>query len=219
MWTLAIEYGASTKCKRGVTLNLVSAPESSSPPKRGRPRDPEIRVKVLTVAASQFTERGYEALTMEGIVAASGVAKRTLYRWWPTKSAVVADAILGGFLDVPHNPVPHTDDVWADLSTWLQLVSVAMRGPYGEVLRTSTAISATEPELGAQLADAFGRPALIDIHARLTEAVRAGQIAETADLDAAIDLLMAIIVYVGATREDVTRIPAVIAVLKSGIAS
>ena len=176
-------------------------------------------MKVLTVAAAQFTERGYDGLTMDGIVAASGVAKRTLYRWWPTKSAVVADAILGGFLDVPKNPVPHTGDVWADLGTWLDLVSVAMRGPYGEVLRASTAISATEPELGAQLADAFARPALIDIHARLTEAVRAGQISETADLDAAIDLLMAIIVYVGTSRQDVRRIPAAIAILRSGIAS
>ena len=92
-----------------------------------------------------------------------------------------------------------------------------MRGPYGEVLRTSTAISATEPELGARLAEAFARPALTDIRARLAEAVRAGQISETADLDATIDLLMAIIVYVGTSRQDVDRIPAVIAVLRSGI--
>ena len=169
-------------------------------------------------AAALFTERGYDALTMDGIVARSSVAKRTLYRWWPTKSAVVADAILGGFLDVPRNPVPHTGDIWADLATWLGLVSVAMRGPYGEVMRTSTAISATEPALGAELAEAFGRPALADIRARLDEAVRAGDISESADLDATIDLLFGIIVYVGTSRQDVSRIPSVIAVLRSGIA-
>ena len=174
-------------------------------------------MKVLTVAATQFTERGYDGLTMDGIVAGSGVAKRTLYRWWPTKSAVITDAILGGFIDVPHNPVPRTADVWADLGTWLSVVSTAMRGPYGEVLRTSTAIGATEPELGAQLAAAFAGPALADIRGRLTEAVRDGQILEGADLEATIDLLMAIIVYVGATREDVAHIPAVITVLRSGI--
>ena len=174
-------------------------------------------MKILTVTAELFGERGYDALTMEGIVARSGVAKRTLYRWWPTKSAVVADAILDGYLDVPSNPVPHTGDIWADLGVWLGLVSVAMRGPYGEVMRTSTAISATEPALGARLADAFGRPALADIRTRLEEAVRAGHISETADLDATIDLLFAIIVYVGTSRQDVERIPAVIAVLRSGI--
>ena len=176
-------------------------------------------MKVLEVAAALFAQRGYEALTMESIVAASGVAKRTLYRWWPTKSAVVADAILGGFLDVPHNPVPHSPDVWADLTAWLGAVSVSMRGPYGEVLRTSTAISATEPALGAELAAAFGDPATTDLRGRLTEAVDAGQISRNADLDATIDLVMAIIVYVGATREDVTRIPAVIGVIESGIST
>ncbi len=197
----------------------MSASDIPSPPKRGRPRDPAIRVRVLSVAAAQFTERGYDALTMDGVVAASGVAKRTLYRWWPSKSALVADAILGGFLGVPHNPVPHTGDIWDDLRAWLSEVSAAMRGPYGEVLRASTAISATEPALGAELAQAFGRPALIDIRARLAEAVHDGQISDSADLDATIDLLMAIIVFVGATREDVARIPAVVAVIRSGIAN
>jgi len=176
-------------------------------------------VSVLTVAAALFAQRGYDALTMEAIIAASGVAKRTVYRWWPTKSAVVADAILGGFVAVPPNPVPHTSAVWADLSTWLGAVSMAMRGPYGEVLRTSTAIGATDPVLGAELAQAFGHPATADIHGRLAEAVDAGQISKSADLEATIDLLMAIIVYVGATREDVTRIPAVVGVIKSGIST
>lgn len=186
--------------------------------KRGRPRDPDIRVKILTVAAELFTERGYDALTMEGIVARSGVAKRTLYRWWPTKSAVVADAVLGGFLDVPRNPVPHTDDVWADITSWLSTVAIAMKGPYGEVMRTSTAIGATEPELGAQLGEAFGRPAVTDIHDRLFEAVRAGQISPTANLGATVDLLMAIIVYVGTSRLDVDRMSAAVDVIRSGIA-
>jgi AcrR family transcriptional regulator len=215
----AIEYTPSTKCNGAVSLAPVSTVDLPSPPTRGRPRDPAIRVRVLTVAATQFTERGYGALTMEGVVAASGVAKRTLYRWWPSKAMLITDAILGGFLDVPRNSVPHTGDVWADLSAWLSEASAAMQGPYGEVLRAATSISAAEPALGAELAQVFRRPALIDIRARLSEAVRAGQISETADLDAAIDVLMAIIVFVGATREDVSRIPAVIAIIRSGIAS
>lgn len=176
-------------------------------------------MRVLTVAAAQFTDRGYDALTMEGVVAGSGVAKRTLYRWWPTKSALIADAILGGFLDVPHNPVRHTADVWADLRAWLGEVSTAMRGPYGEVLRAATAISATEPALAAELTLAFRRPAVTEMRARFAEAVRDGQISESADIDATIDLLMGIIVFVGAGHEDVARIPAVIGVLKLGIAS
>lgn len=170
------------------------------------------------MAATLFAEVGYDAMTMDGVVARSGVAKRTLYRWWPAKSAVVADAILGGYLDVPRNPVPHTGDVWVDIGTWLDLVSVSMRGPYGEVMRTATAISATDPGLATQLTEAFASPALKDIRARLDEAVQAGHISQTADLDATIDLLLGIIVYMGTSRQEVSRIPAVIAVIRSGIA-
>lgn len=154
---------------------------------------------------------------MERIVADSGVAKRTLYRWWPTKAAVVADAILGGFVDVPANPIDHTSDVWDDIVEWLSAVSAAIRGPYGEVLRASTAISATAPELGAQMADAFASPAETDLRARLDTGVRDGQISRAADLDATIALLMAIIVYAGTTREGPERLTDIVAVIRSGI--
>lgn len=195
----------------------MNSPETAAPTKRGRPRDPGIRDKVLRVTAAHFVERGYDSVTMDGIVTDSGVAKRTLYRWWPTKSAVVADAILDGYIKVPRNPVPHTGDVWVDLETWLSRVAVAIRGPYGEVLRTSTAISATDPALAAKLAATFGLPAVTDVHARLAEAVSSGQIASTADLAATVDVLMSIISYVGMTRQDVGRISAVIAVIRSGV--
>lgn len=75
------------------------------------------------------------------------------------------------------------------------------------------------PFLGVEFAQAFGRPALIDIRAHLAEAVGDGQVSESADVDATIDLSMVIIVFVGATREDVARIPAVIPVLRSVVAN
>lgn len=195
----------------------MSTPSEPAAPKRGRPRDPGIRTKVLTVTAAQFLESGYEAMTMEGIVVGSGIAKRTLYRWWPTKAAVVGDAILGGFIAVPDNPIPNTADIWADLGSWLSAVSTSMRGPWGEVLRASTAISATDPALGIEMADTFSRPAEADVRARLVQAVKDGQVSSTADLDATIDLLLAMIVYIGATRDNSERIRSIISIIKSGI--
>ena len=53
----------------------------------------------------------------------------------------------------------------------------------------------------------------------MDEAVHSGQLSPSADLEATIDLLMAIIVFVGTTRQDVARIPAVVAVLRHGVAS
>ena len=172
---------------------------------------------MLTAAADQLAAKGFTAMTMEGILAETGVAKRTLYRWWPSKSSVIAEAILTGFIPVPDNEILHTDDVWHDLDVWLQTVAIAIRGPYGEVLRAASSISADDPALGRSLADAFATPARANVIARLEAAADHGQISTQADLGAVVDLLMAIITFVGITRDDVDRIPAALRVIRSGI--
>jgi len=197
----------------------VDSPGDATPRKRGRPRDPDVRVRVLTAAAAQLTTVGFDAMTMEGLVEASGVAKRTLYRWWPTKSAVIGDALLGGFLDVPRNDIPRTQDVWADLTTWLERAAAAVKGPYGEVLRTSVAISATDPSLAATLNEQYTVPARSDITNRLSAAVIDGQVASEANLDVIADLLLAMIAYAGLARSDTGQLPSVLQTLRVGIAA
>ena len=179
----------------------------AAPRKRGRPRDPDVRVRVLTVAAAQLATIGFDAMTMEGLVEASGIAKRTLYRWWPTKSAVIGDALVGGFLDVPQNDIPRTPDVWTDLDAWLERAAAAMQGPYGEVLRTSVAISATDQSLAATLNEQYTIPARSDIIDRLSVAVIDGQVARTANLEVIADLLLAVIAFAGLTRADTGQLP------------
>jgi AcrR family transcriptional regulator len=63
------------------------------PSQPGRPRDPRrdeaIRDAVLTLLAGV----GYERMSVDAIAAAAGVSKPTIYRRWPGKHALVADAI------------------------------------------------------------------------------------------------------------------------------
>ncbi|GAA1444213.1 TetR/AcrR family transcriptional regulator [Leifsonia poae] len=195
----------------------VSAEQEPSGTRRGRPRDPQLRAQVLTAASRQLENAGYTAMTMEGILADTGIAKRTLYRWWPSKAAVVAEAILEGFVSVPENRIAHTEDVWEDLRNWLESVAVSVRGSYGEVLRAATAIGATDAALGESLTNAFARPARADVIARLQAAAKRGQVSPGADLDAVVDLLMAIIVYIGVSRDDAARIPGALGVIRLGI--
>jgi AcrR family transcriptional regulator len=171
----------------------------------------------LTAAAQLLDERGFAAMTMEGLLDAGGIAKRTLYRWWPSKSAVVAEAIIAGFVAVPNITVPAGADVWNDLGIWLVEVAESVRGPYGEVLRAASEIGAGDASLGQSLNQTFAVPARANLRERLLIGVHAGQISPDADLDATIDLFMAVITFVGLTREDVGRIPAVLRVIRSGI--
>ena len=52
---------------------------------------PEPATAVMEAATELLLEGGPAALTMDGVVARSGVAKSTLYRHWPTRDALVVD--------------------------------------------------------------------------------------------------------------------------------
>jgi len=60
-------------------------------PRRGRPNAEQtaaIEQAILENAKRMFLEGGYDAVTMEGIVAAVGVSKGTLYARYPSKEAL-----------------------------------------------------------------------------------------------------------------------------------
>lgn len=60
---------------------------------RGRPRREGANDEILAVTLAMLRESGYGALTVDTVAELSGVAKTTLYRRWPSKSALVAAAI------------------------------------------------------------------------------------------------------------------------------
>ena len=75
----------------------------------GRKRSEESRQAILTAAAEMVAEVGYAGLSIEGIAARSGTGKQTIYRWWPSKAAILGEALLEGSL--PPIDLPMTDDL------------------------------------------------------------------------------------------------------------
>lgn len=85
---------------------------------RGRPRSARAQELVLAAAEQILHEDGYASLTIEGVAARSGVAKTTIYRSWPSKTALVSEilrrrSILGS--------IPDTGDARADLISFLSV--------------------------------------------------------------------------------------------------
>ena len=60
---------------------------------RGRPRREGTDEDILAVTQEMLRGGGYGALTVDEVAERAGVAKTTLYRRWPSKSALVAAAI------------------------------------------------------------------------------------------------------------------------------
>jgi AcrR family transcriptional regulator len=60
---------------------------------RGRPRREGADDQILGVALEMLRETGYAALTVDAVAERAGVAKTTVYRRWPSKSALIAAAV------------------------------------------------------------------------------------------------------------------------------
>jgi AcrR family transcriptional regulator len=85
--------------------------------KPGRPRSEAVRAAILDAAIEELRDRGYAALTVEGIAARAGAGKQTIYRWWQSKADVVLDAMLE--LAAARIKVPDKGSLAADLGAFL----------------------------------------------------------------------------------------------------
>ena len=98
--------------------------------RRGRPRSPRAQQAIVTATCDLLLEMGYERLSIEGVAARAGVGKQTVYRWWPSKSALVTEAVLEGRLPISGEPPPDTGDLRTDLGSWLARQFEALADPY-----------------------------------------------------------------------------------------
>lgn len=63
-----------------------------------RKEDPRIghsRRAILRAALAEFAANGYAGFRMESVAARAGVGRSTVYRHWPNRAALVADALAG----------------------------------------------------------------------------------------------------------------------------
>ena len=68
------------------------------------PRVARTRTAVMEAARALLFDGGVRAVTVEAIVQRSGVARSTIYRHWPTRTDVVADAMAGLLHGLPEPP-------------------------------------------------------------------------------------------------------------------
>lgn len=57
-------------------------------------RNPQTHQAVLAAAEELLQEIGYSSITIDRIADRSGVAKATIYRWWPNKAAVFMELYI-----------------------------------------------------------------------------------------------------------------------------
>src|SRR5450755_1477729 len=100
----------------------------------GRPRCERARRAILssTLKFLKTKENGFADLTIERVAEEAGVGKATVYRWWPNKAALVADAFAGSVTQKLH--FPDTGSVGRDMSLQMQQLVQILRSRRGHIL-------------------------------------------------------------------------------------
>jgi AcrR family transcriptional regulator len=155
-------------------------------------RNEKSRRAVLTATFDLLQEMSYPRLTIEAIATRAGVGKQTIYRWWPSKAAVLFDAFLllsEGDEGTPPE-LPDTGDLRADLVLVLRATVAELNEPrLAEPMRALATEIAHDPALAAAYHDRLDGPLREAKQLRLRSAQRSGELAEDLDLDVAVDLL------------------------------
>lgn len=140
----------------------------------GRPRNPRIDDAVLRATAELIGEMPYADLTVGAIAARAGTSKPAIYRRWPSKAALVHEAVFPIGSDTE---LPDTGTLFGDIREMVRrtlavfstpAARAAVPGLVGEM--------AADPELHGMLLQRFGDILVRGLGDFLDAAARRGEV-------------------------------------------
>jgi AcrR family transcriptional regulator len=110
-------------------------------------RSARVRAAVLDATLDLLRGQGFAALTFDAVAQRSGVHRTTLHRRWPSRAALVAEALVE--YSAERVPVPETGSLETDLRAFARSVrnAVASRASRG------IASALADPAVAEELAD------------------------------------------------------------------
>jgi AcrR family transcriptional regulator len=180
---------AKSKNRRLATFRDKSS--GSAPPAvrgRGRPKNPYIDTEVVAAVLEGLRLRGYRGVTIEGIARQVRRARTSLYRRWPSKRHLVADAVVA---ELGAQPAPDTGSLRQDLKAAVGTLLTAFRGTMGKALPGLVADMALDPALARMIREKVLVARRRSIRAAFERAVARGESGRGFDIEVLIDMLTA----------------------------
>lgn len=141
-------------------------------------------------------ESGYGELSIEGIAARAGAGKQTVYRWWPAKSFIVADAVAEGYLQMPATTIVETSSVEEDLLSWAGATTRALEDPRASsIIRALVSAASDDSAEVTNLYAQLTGPNHEALVARLRHGQDAGQLSADVDAQAIADALVGTVLF------------------------
>jgi AcrR family transcriptional regulator len=156
----------------------------------GRPRNPELDRAILDAVLQLLADEGYERMSIESVAQRAGVGKPTIYRRWPSKAAMVVDAVaqlaevapppasVGSVRERVHAFV---EQAWRKSSQVHDDRTTVLSHLLGEIHHNA--------DLREAVRTTFVANRRAQLRALLEEGVRTGEVRPDVDLDVATDVL------------------------------
>ena len=102
-------------------------------PRRGRPRSIETTNAILESAYALMAATGLAATTIDAVARHSNVSKMTIYKWWPSREALLIDAFLHHAAQMLPLPPASSGTPAARARRHAAAYAEALQGEFGKV--------------------------------------------------------------------------------------
>ena len=175
--------------RKRMTISRQSLPSERRNHRRppGRPRSENARQAILRSTLKLLRRTGFDQLTIEAIAADAAVGKATVYRWWPSKGALVVDAFASSA--EPELHFPDSGSVFKDVSLQLNQWLGVLRSRQGCIVRAVIAAGQSDGDLIEEFRARFLRPRRQEAYRTLRRGIERGELPRDLDLDLVLDIL------------------------------
>jgi len=153
----------------------------------GRPRSEEARQAILRTTLKILGKRGFSDFKIEEVAARASVGKATVYRWWPNKGALIADAFASS--TTRKLRFPDTGSVYADMSQQMRQLIKVFRSRRGRIVSAILAAGQSDKDLIEAFRERFLWPRRREAYATLRRGIQRGELRKDLDPDLLLDSL------------------------------
>ena len=154
----------------------------------GRPRSEQSRQAILRSTLKCLRQQGgFPDLSIEAIAADANVSKATVYRWWPTKAALVADAFSASSEQALQ--FSDTGSVRGDMARQMRRLIRVFRSRRGKVVKALLAGGQSDPKLIEAFRERFLWPRRRQAYQTLQRGIDRRELPAGCNLDLLLDSL------------------------------
>jgi AcrR family transcriptional regulator len=165
----------------------MTDPLTEKPSRRHAAPSQRVHDAVLEAARDLIEESGFFGLTVDGLVARSGISKATIYRWWENRAAVALDMVALAYGEP--RAIPDDGSAIARVREFCHADAEYLRGPAGQVIAGLVADGQREPDRARTFEQRYLLPRREQFQALIELAVADSSLPVGANADVLVDAL------------------------------